>query len=304
MNKKVILISIDAMRSDGLKQCGNDCVPEQKEAFMEEQQLKKELLSSIKINHFQKYSIITMPYYFPFSKEPLSLTLFKKGDSIFVTDWGRAYSELKKRLPKTKARKMAKYFLRVYFESELKLNNYLIAPVRSPERFFDYLQMIAQIINADLYPQIDNYYFKNYKKYSKRYYFLGKTHSAEELTDKILTRINVRYDKYKGITVHTPFYFKDEACPMCLALNKEGESIIVTNYGDFDGGRLFERIEWLNDDIRLLEKDILDVCKRYSCDYLNQEFSLAVNKEQINKGIFDFMQMASVLGQMGHFIVL
>lgn len=282
----------------------NDCLEPKIEAFMDEQQLKNELLSSIKINHFQKYSTITLPYYFPFSKEPLSLTLFKKGDSIFVTDWGRAYSELAKRLPKNKARKMAKYFLRVYFESELKLNNHLITPIRSPERFFDYLQMMAQIINADLYPRIDKYYFKSYKKYSKKYYFSGKTHSAEELTDKILTRINIRCDKYKGITVHTPFYFKDEACPMCMALNKEDENVIITNFGDFDGGRLFERIEWLNDNVCLMEKDILEVCKRYGCDYSNKEFSLAVENEQINKGIFDFMQMASVVGQMGHFIVL
>lgn len=274
------------------------------EKIGEEEDIQKELLNEIKINHFKKYSTITLPYYFPFSKTPLSLTVFKKGDRVFVTDWGRAYSELNKRLPKIKARKMAKYFLRINFESELTFKNHLIAPISSAKRFFDYLQVVSLVANADMYPETDKEYFKNYKKYSKKHSFLGKTLSARDFINDLTEKIKVYYDKDRGITIHAPFYFNDEACPMCLSLTKDGEQVKITDFGDFDGGRLFQRIGWLNENVDLITDDILVFCKRFSCDYINQTISLKVPKEQVYKGIFSFMQAAAILGEMGHFIVL
>ena len=274
------------------------------EKIGEEDEIQKELLNEIKINHFKKYSTITLPYYFPFSKTPLSLTLFKKGDRVFVTDWGRAYSELTKRLPKIKARKMAKYFLRINFESELNFKNHLIAPISSAKRFFDYLQVVSLVANADMYPECDKECFKEYKKYSKKHRFFGKTLSAQDFINDLTEKIKVYYDKDRGITIHTPFYFNDEACPMCLSLTKDGEQVKITDFGDFDGGRLFQRIGWLNENVDLINDDILVFCKRFSCDYEKETISLKVPKEQVYEGIFSFMQTASILGEIGHFIVL
>ena len=266
--------------------------------------IQKVLLEAIKIHHFKKYSTITLPYYFPFSKEPLSLTLFKKGDSVFITDWGRAYSEVAKRLNKSKVRKMAKYFLRVNFESELKCNSHLVAKINSAQRFFDYLKVVSLVANSDMYPEIDKEYFKRYKKYSKKHRIFGKTESAQDFLNQLTEAIRVRYDERNGITVHTRFYFNDEACPMGLSLTKDGEQVKITDFGDFDGGRLFQRIEWLNDNVEKINDDILVFCKRFSCDYGNKTISLKVQKEQVIKGIFDFYELASILSEIGHFVVL
>ena len=199
---------------------------------------------------------------------------------------------------------MAKYFLRINFESELNLNNHLIAPISSVKRFFDFLQVVSIVANADMYPQIDNERYCEYKKYSKKYKFNGKTQPTKDFINQLKESIKVNYDADKGITVHTPFYFNDEACPMCLSIEKDGEQAVIENFGDFDGGRLFQRIEWLNENVHLIDNDILNICKRFSCDYENEKISLRVQKEQVYEGIFTFMQTASILGEIGNYIIL
>lgn len=274
------------------------------EKIGEEDEIKQQLLDLIKIEHLKNFSTITLPYYFPFSDKPLTLTLFEKDGRVFVTDCGRAYSELTNRLTKPQARKMAKYFLRINFESELNLNNHLIAPISSVKRFFDFLQVVSIVANADMYPQIDNERYCEYKKYSKKYKFNGKTQPTKDFINQLKESIKVNYDADKGITVHTPFYFNDEACPMCLSIEKDGEQAVIENFGDFDGGRLFQRIEWLNENVHLIDNDILNICKRFSCDYENEKISLRVQKEQVYEGIFTFMQTASILGEIGNYIIL
>lgn len=275
----------------------------------QEEEVRNKIIDSILVQKSDNNIVLTLPYYYVDSNEPLALILTQKDGKVYVSDAGRSYKELRKRLHSRRlAARMAQYFSRIDFELILNYKNEVVTPIRDTSAFFDYLQVLSRIANADLYPSIDKTYFLNYKKYAKTYRFPKRGEAPVDFVEHLLSKIKISYNMDRGITVHSPFYFNDEPCPMQICFKvTEDSKVSVTDFGDFDGGRLDQRMQWLNEDIHIYDEKIAEICNRFNCLFQNEKtFHIFDNnsKEAIPKAFFTFMQAASILGEIGHFVVL
>lgn len=277
------------------------------EKIGEEDDIRRAVLSFVNIEHFRNDSTITLPFYFADSDKPLKLWLSREDGVLYVSDRGRVYSEILRHCDMKTAKMMAKYFARIYFEAELYGNMEYVAVIRDVQAFITYLQTVALIANAHMYPTVDEWNYERYKKYSRKYKFPQNGENAKEFLEELFGRFTVTYDKRLGTCLHFPFYFHSEGCPMVVRFIKEGEMVRVTDFGDFDGGRLFDRMCWLNDDIHIYDDKIKEICDRYGCVYNGEQIFYSFDPSSegaVGKAIFTFMQVASILGEIGEFIVI
>ena len=275
----------------------------------QEEDVRNKVIDSIHVQKSNNNIILTLPYYFVGSNKPLDLFLTQKDGKVYISDAGRSYKELRKRLHSRRlATKMAQYFSRVDFELKLNYKNVVVTPIRDISAFFDYLQVLSRIANADLYPDINKGYYLNYKKYARTYKFPKRGEVPTEFIELLLNKIKVSYDMDRGITVHSPFYFNDEPCPLQICFKvTEDNKVSATDFGDYDGGRLDQRMHWLNEDIHIYDEKIAEICSRFNCLFQNEKTVHIFDnnsEEAIPKAFFTFMQAASILGEIGHFVVL
>ena len=275
----------------------------------QEEEVRNKIIDSILVKKSDNNIVLTLPYYYVDSNEPLALILTQKDGKVYASDAGRSYRELRKRLHSRRlATKMAQYFSRVDFELKLNYKNEVVTPIRDISAFFDYIQVLSRIANADLYPDINKGYYLNYKKYARTYKFPKRGEVPTEFIELLLNKIKVSYDMDRGITVHSPFYFNDEPCPMQICFKvTEDNKVSTTDFGDYDGGRLDQRMHWLNEDIHIYDEKIAEICSRFNCLFQNEKTVHIFDnnsEEAIPKAFFTFMQAASILGEIGHFVVL
>lgn len=273
------------------------------EKIGDEAELRSQILGQIKITHGDKFTEVILPFFFPDSAEPLTLRLTEADGTVYVTDSGRCCSELCRRCGGETALVMTKYFARIEHEAEVGADGCVTVPLRDSQRFIDYLRTLSRIDNADLYPTVNGEYYESYAKYSEEYSFPKEGAAAKDFTDALLDRIKVTYDRDLGCLFHLPYYFEDEACPMSVSIGRD----YLTDHGDFDGGRLFERMCYLNEDITVHRQRIGEICQRFRCVWEGETVSRPYDNEDdssLPRALFDFLQAASVLGEIGHFIVL
>ncbi|MBQ7826655.1 MAG: hypothetical protein IJ386_00135 [Clostridia bacterium] len=271
-----------------------------------EEELRLQILGQISVTHYDEYSTLTLPFFFTDSNEGLTLTLTYADGTVFVTDGGRTYRELCRRCGADRAMMMAKYFVRIEHEAELDGDCSITVPLRDTQRFIDYLRTLSRIANADLYSSIDDEYYADCAKYSEIFPFPEKGTAAKDFTAELSRCFSVTYDKDLGICFHLPYYFRDEACPMCICAKKEGERVSLTDHGDFDGGRLFERMCYLNEDVTLHREMIEKICQRFRCLWEGETIRLVFENDgasRLPEALFDFIQAASVLGEIGGLIL-
>lgn len=273
----------------------------------EEETVRQRLLSHMHIERYANHACVTLPFFFSESEEPLSLTVTQHEGRVYVSDGGRAFAELCRRLCRRTADRMTRYFARVQLERKPDCHRAVVTGVRDVQAFFDYLQTLALIANADLYPRVDEDCFRRYKKYTRRQRLPrhGEVPAAflAELTDAL----KVSYDPDRGIGIHAPFYFNDEACPMRVCFTVAGEGrVTATDVGDFDGGRLYQRMEWLNEDVHANDALINAVCARFGAECGEERITYTFPDDgpcALPRAYFTFLQLATVLGEIGHFIV-
>ncbi len=269
----------------------------------------EQFCTDIRVDKRDTDARVMLPFYFPDSEEPLSLRMAQAGTEIFVTDDGRAYNELCRRLSSKRiAGQMTRYFGRVQLECEPDRQWALTTCMQDVRGFFRYLQTLSLIANADLYPTIDVDYFERYKKYATMGEMPCKGSTPVAFLGELLESITVSHDKEWGVCVHAPFYFNDEACSMgvCFA-QVEGGRVFATDQGDFDGGCLYDRMAWLNEDVHAHDGLIRAICARFGGDYRDERIAYTIADEEVSsvpRAYFTFLQLASVLGEVGHFIVL
>ena len=93
---------------------------------------------------------------------------------------------------------------------------------------------------------------------------------------------------------------------MCICAKKEGERVSLTDHGDFDGGRLFERMCYLNEDVTLHREMIEKICQRFRCLWEGETIRLVFENDgaaRLPGALFDYIQAASVLGEIGGLIL-
>lgn len=279
----------------------------------DEDEIKQKFISAVRILSFRKQIKLTVPFYFPNSSLPLSLWLTQKGEQIYVTDMGRTFRELKRRLTSGKtALQMIRYFALVELEIELNMKKELIVPISDTKGFYKYLQVISRIANSDLYPYIDKNSFESHKNYGKKYILPKDGVAPNGFVTKLFEHIEVSYNEREGTLVQFPFYFDNETAPMQFNIKKAPNSMLaVTDFCDREGRQLFARMETLNDDIHFFDDNIKELCERFGAQY-NAEFGeeniVVIFSDNYNtaipQAVFKFMQLASILGEIGRVVVM
>ena len=103
----------------------------------QEEEVRNKIIDSILVKKSDNNIVLTLPYYYVDSNEPLALILTQKDGKVYASDAGRSYRELRKRLHSRRlATKMAQYFSRVDFELKLNYKNEVVTPIRDISAFF------------------------------------------------------------------------------------------------------------------------------------------------------------------------
>ena len=258
------------------------------------------LENSIKATDFLDRTEVTLPYYFSGSEIPLTLTFRLFEGQVYASDKGRAYSELKKRAEDI-AEKITEYFACVCFELKLNEKNEIIIPVNRCKDIFMLIQAVSLIANAYTYPELDEYYMGIHLPCREEATALSDTSAPKELVKKLFDEIEVE-DMGKECYIKLPFYFPDESCPMGILFSKS--DMTLTDVGDFDGGQIIDRIDFQSGG-EFSEDKVASMCRNFGCFYEDLKIRYKLeNEDNISRAVFDFLQMASVLGETWHYIVL
>ncbi len=248
--------------------------------------------------HYSNRTDITLPYYFSGSQEPLMLTARLFDGQVYLSDNGRAYNELKKKAEGI-AEKMTDYFACVCYELKLNDKKELVVPVNNDKDVFKLIQAISLISNAYMYPEVDEYYMEFHLPYREEAMELFETSAPKEFAERLFD--DVQLDD-KGEIIKLPFYFPDEPCPMWIRYSKS--DMTLTDVGDFDGGKIIDRIDFHSGG-EFCEDKVKELCKKFGCIYKEMKIYCKLeNEEELSRKIFDFLKMASVLGETWYYIVL
>ena len=258
------------------------------------------LFDLIKTTDFSDRTEITLPYYFDGSEEPLTLTARLYDGQVYLSDNARAYTELKKKAEGI-AEKMADYFACVCFELKLNEKKELIIPVNNGKDFFRLIQAVSLVANAYKYTEVDGYYMDFHLPYCEEAITLSDTVKPEEFIKKLLEELRLD-DSGEECLIKLPFYFPDEPCPMWMLFSKN--SMTLTDIGDFDGGNIIVRIE-IHNGGEPCDNSIVSLCELFGCTYAGAKIYYKLeNGTELSRGIFNFLQMASVVGVLERFVFM
>lgn len=244
---------------------------------------------------------ITLPYYFPDSTEPLTIVAVEVDGDICLHDRGRAMKELKKRTQdRYTYEDVANYFSRVWLSHPLKDGEILYSYVNDLRDLWRFVQGITLVANADLYPQIDEDYYEMFQLLQREEEPVNLTDGCypEKFAEVLKDIFEVQQEETYGTLIKTDFYFDGEPCPMWLRLLKDDKGdTYITDFGNYDGGRLLERMEWLNEEVDLSHPKVQKICGRF-------EACIQEKTVMVKEDVFAFIQLASILGEIGHYIKL
>ena len=122
--------------------------------------------------------------------------------------------------------------------------------------------------------------------------------------EKIITEsVKVSYDKNHGTLLGIRYYFNDEPCPMSFKLTKTSDDEgTITEFGDFDGGRLYSRITYLNSDKNRVKAYIEEMQKHFNFSVTGDTVKMKFKLEDffsVPIAVFEYVYLASVLSELG-----
>lgn len=267
-----------------------------------EEAMRDYVLSGIRfIKHTDRLDIV-LPVKLPGSNKALTLTAYEINDWSVLSDNGAAVKSLKSLCDDYEACKKQVELLSVsQFEFIPREDGELRCRVNDMRMFYKFLRTVFLVTFLDAYKvNVDE--SKSLYKYAVTDELYGESNYPSGFSDMIKSSITVKYNQVRGTLIGMRYYFNDESCPMTLVLNKDGGEAYISYMGDFDGGRLYERVVYINDDPYAAVKAIQTMCALFSCQYDKASFKMPVDTTDwyaIPAALFKFIYFASVLGEIG-----
>ena len=209
--------------------------------FCDEDALRKQVITSMQFCHLTDRLNITLPIFLRGTEEALTLSAFEIDGRIILSDNGNAYKSMCSLGGEDNVEQL-KLLSVLQHEYIPREDGELRCAVKDMSDFNRFVRTVCIASFLDVFT-VDVDEAERYLRYATTDEYFGQSICPENLEKIITESVKVSYDKNNGTLLGIRYYFNDEPCPMSFKLTKTSDDEgTITEFGDFDGGRLYSRI--------------------------------------------------------------
>ncbi len=269
--------------------------------FCDEDALRKQVITSIQFCRLHDRVNITLPIFLRGTDEALTISAFEIDGRIILSDNGNAYRSMcslggEDNIEQLKLLSVSQHEFVPREDRELR------CVVKDMRGFNQFVRTVCIASFLDIFT-VDADEAERYLRYATTDEYFGQSICPENLEKIITESVKASYDKNHGTLLGIRYYFNDESCPMSFKLTKTSDDeAVITEFGDFDGGRLYSRIMYLNSDENRAKAYIEEMQKHFNFNAVGGAVKMNFKLEDffsVPVAVFEYVYLASVLSELG-----